>query len=399
MSSFEEVLCSMRLNESRFLGLLENLIGVSKGLQNNPAQGLIPQEDLASDFVLDVLKPFSEECGGPLKVERISFVEGRGNVIITYPGTTSKICSFVGSHLDVVPANADSWERDPFKLVVEGDLLYGRGTTDCLGHVAALTDIMATLAEKRPILETSVVVVFIANEENSIFPGIGVDQLAREGYLDHLRNGPLFWIDSADTHPCIGTCGVAQWQLKVNGKLFHSGLPHKGINSIELAMDAVSYIQKQFYRDYPRHEKEIEYNYVVPSSCKPTQISTANGSINQIPPYCIVEGDMRITPFYDIKDVMQSFEKYVAEINSNPSLLESSEIRSAHSKYVLPDEAKQGIVTVTWLTPGENGVACNLDSPGYRALVEATKKVLDEVKPYSIGGTFCGNIFDMYGPE
>ena len=27
--------------------------------------------------------------------------------------------TFVGSHLDVVPANSETWERNPFKLVVE----------------------------------------------------------------------------------------------------------------------------------------------------------------------------------------------------------------------------------------------------------------------------------------
>ena len=47
-------------------------------------------------------------------------------------------CSFVGSHLDVVPANPETWEVDPFKLTVDGDKLFGRGTTDCLGHVAMI---------------------------------------------------------------------------------------------------------------------------------------------------------------------------------------------------------------------------------------------------------------------
>jgi acetylornithine deacetylase len=70
-------------------------------------------------------------------------------VIIKYPGVTDKIVSFVGSHLDVVPASPSSWERDPFTLFREGDLLFGRGTTDCLGHVAMLTDFFATLAEAR----------------------------------------------------------------------------------------------------------------------------------------------------------------------------------------------------------------------------------------------------------
>ena len=124
-------------------------------------------------------------------------------MIIKYPGTTDKICSFVGSHLDVVPANPASWERNPFVLTVEGDTLYGRGTTDCLGHVALLTDLLCTLAENKPVLKTSIVVVFIVNEENSSFVGLGVDQLAKEGYLDALKSGPLFWIDAADSQVLI----------------------------------------------------------------------------------------------------------------------------------------------------------------------------------------------------
>ena len=50
-----------------------------------------------------------------------------------------QIVSFVGSHLDVVPANAEKgWDRDPFKLFIDGDDLYGRGTTDCLGKTHSL---------------------------------------------------------------------------------------------------------------------------------------------------------------------------------------------------------------------------------------------------------------------
>jgi len=76
-----------------------------------------------------------------------------------------------------------------------------------LGHVALLTDFLISLAESKIQLETTIVVIFIANEENSTFVGIGVDQLAKEGYMDELKSGPLFWIDSADSQPCIGTAG------------------------------------------------------------------------------------------------------------------------------------------------------------------------------------------------
>jgi len=90
--------------------------------------------------------------------------------------------------------------------------LYGRGTTDCLGHVAVLTDFFLHLATTKPQLKHSIVAVFIANEENGTFVNIGVDQLAKDHYLDDLKNGPLFWIDAADKHPCQGTAGVITWQ-------------------------------------------------------------------------------------------------------------------------------------------------------------------------------------------
>ena len=72
------------------------------------------------------------------------------------------IMSFVGSHLDVVPANPETWDRNPFKLVREGDRLYGRGTTDCLGHVALITQLFIQLAEKKVQLNTNLVAIFIA---------------------------------------------------------------------------------------------------------------------------------------------------------------------------------------------------------------------------------------------
>ena len=49
----------------------------------------------------------------------------------------------------------------------------------------------------------------------------------------------------------LGTASAAMWTLRAEGRLFHSGLPHKGINSLELAMEAIAYIQSKFYQDYP----------------------------------------------------------------------------------------------------------------------------------------------------
>ncbi|CAI5499020.1 unnamed protein product [Closterium sp. Naga37s-1] len=338
-----QAILDWQLDEDRFVGLLEKLINEARYLQNNPPE-CVPKEDRAVRHVLDVLQPYSEEEGGPLHIQHVSYVEGRGNLIITYKGShPSNVLSFVGCHMDVVTANPDDWDFDPFTFSRDGDKLRGRGTTDCLGHVALVTELMRQLAVCRPELGATVVAVLIANEENATVKDIGVDGLVKAGLLDHLRNGPLFWVDTADKQPCIGTGGMLAWKLKAFGKLFHSGLPHKAINPIELAMTALAEIQTRFYRDFPPHEMEKTYGFATPSTMKPTQWSYPGGSVNQIPGECTVAGDCRITPFYELE----------LEIAEGPM----------------------------------KGVACNLDSPGYHALVTATKEVMGECKPYSITGS------------
>jgi len=47
------------------------------------------------------------------------------------------------------------------------------GTTDCLGHVALITEVMLQLGMHKPQLHRSVCAVFIANEENGAVAGIG----------------------------------------------------------------------------------------------------------------------------------------------------------------------------------------------------------------------------------
>ncbi|KAG5592598.1 hypothetical protein H5410_043112 [Solanum commersonii] len=372
------------LNKDSFVTLLGKLIGESKYVQNNPPE-LIPEEDRIVNHVLDTLLPYSTTTGGgPLIINHVTYKPNRGNLIVEYPGTQpGKILSFVGMHMDVVTANPDDWEFDPFSLSIDGDKLRGRGTTDCLGHVALVSELMRRLGETKPQLKSTVVAVFIASEENSSIPGVGVDALVKDGLLDKLKQGPLFWIDTADKQPCIGTGGSIPWKLHVTGKLFHSGLPHKAINPLELAMEALKEIQSRFYRDFPAHPKEQVYEFATPSTMKPTQWFYPGGGINQIPGECTVSGDVRLTPFYNVSDAMKKLQEYVDDLNAN---IEKLDGRGPVSKYVLPDENLRGRITISF-DEASSGVACDLNSRGFHVLCKATKEEVGHVKPYSITGT------------
>lgn len=376
----------MELNVERYLALLTKLIGDAKHVQNSPPK-FIPEEDKIIAHLMEVLAPHSEENGGVLKIQHVTFVEKRGNLILEYrPPTAKGTIAFVGSHLDVVPADPANWRADPFKLLVEGDVLYGRGTTDCLGHVALFADMFVQLAEQKPQLNVAVIAVLIASEESNVIPGVGVDMLMEKGYLDGIKDGPVYWVDSADSQPCIGTAAALTWKLRAEGKLFHSGLPHKGINSIELADEALAIVQRRFYEEHPPRAEEGEYRFATPSTMKPTQIRCSEGGLNQIPPWTEVQGDIRLTPFYSPAACASAVEGYVTELNGN---LGSIPTRGSVSKYELPDDPaiKRGNLELTWSGEAIKGVACNLESPGFGALRDAVEQVKGSVAPYSICGS------------
>jgi len=366
---------------------LASMLAHTQKLQNAPGLGLIPQEDLIADLVVDHLAPHSG-TNGPLKVRKVTYKAGRSNVIIEYPADPTlaagkdKVVSFVGCHMDVVPADPSVWKKvAPFKLTVDGDMLYGRGVTDCLGHVAMLTCLFKQLAVVAPKLAVSVMGVAISNEEASSEMGIGVDELVKRGELNRLKSGPLMWVDSADFGPTMGTGGAMTWELTAAGKLFHSGFPHKAINAIELGMEAVKYIQDRFYVDFPAGKQEEAYKFETGSSIKPTQISCPPGGTNQIPGSCTITGDIRLTPFFDVDVVKAKVASYVSDLDV------TTLPRRGWSHYELKHEELKGAVTLKWLGHPYKGVACNLQSLGYRALYGAIETVRGEVKPFSLTGS------------
>jgi len=384
------------LDKAAFTELLRKLIAEAKFLQNNPRLGVVPEEKRACRVVMQDLAPYSTANGGPLIVEELEYKPGRSNLKVTYPGSTDRTIAFVGSHFDVVPADPESWDKDPFQLTIDGDKLYGRGTTDCLGHVALITTLLMELGKTRPSLRRSIVVLFIAGEEGGV-AGIGVDECVNNGKLEEVKKGPVYWVDSADSQPCCGTSGMLSWSLKCSGRVFHSGFPQKGINSIELASECCAYMQQRFYEDFPPHPAEEAYQFSSGSNMKPTQIECAKGSLNQICPECTVSGDIRLSPFYEVEDVKKAIEQYVADLNSGDMQLLPT--RGKWSKFVLgtevmtqPGELRQGLVELKWQGDIETfrlyaGVAVTLDSEGHKALVQACRETYSVVKPFSVNGS------------
>ncbi len=374
------------LNTDAFLATLSELVALGPNLQNAPDVGLIPVERLAVEVVEARLRP--HEASGFLRLQRIADDPERPNLVVTVRGLGSGSLGFVGAHFDVVPADrqAEGWLTDPFTCVVEPDgTLRGRGVTDCLGHVALLTELLVALAERGQSPERSLTVVFISNEEETSIPGIGLEAVADAGALEPLRDGPLYWVDSADVGPTLGTGGIATWTLEVTGVGGHSGMPHNCVNALELAAKVSELLADWFRTAYPPHPSEAVWGYESPSSLKPTLLECDNRKITKIPGTARIEGDLRLTPFYDLDEAIAGAASFVAALDvrlqSEAQLAGFSRTRTASGQ-----AGSVRFIAGARRTPG---IACHLDSPGLAQLKSAIVAVSgpDALRPFSMTGS------------
>ncbi len=378
---------NLTFDKDHYIALLGKLIGLTDRLQNSPDAGLTPDESLAADVVLDHLKPHIDS--GFIKVERLAAegFEKRTSLVLTIEGSGEGTVGWIGAHFDVVPADkeAEGWEHDPFKLWVgEDGTLYGRGVTDCLGHVAVIADILGKMGDAGVRPKRTLKVVLIANEEEAPVSEYGLDYVADQGQLDDLKGGPLFWIDSADFGPTLGTGGTSQWRLEITGVTGHSGLTHNCVNALELGMAACLGMVAWFNDAFPAHPDEARYGFQTPSTLKPTVVEAANNKITKIPGDVAIEGDIRLTPFYSVADARQGAEEYIARINHG---IETGDLPASFPR-VRTQGGEPGSLKLIWKGRMMEGIACHLESEGLSALKTAIKRVRGEngLNPFSMTG-------------
>ncbi len=64
--------------------------------------------------------------------------DNRASLVIDIEGESDKTVAFIG-HIDTVPvSNPSTWKYDPFSAHIEGDLMYGRGTSDMKSGAACM---------------------------------------------------------------------------------------------------------------------------------------------------------------------------------------------------------------------------------------------------------------------
>ena len=71
------------------------------------------------------------------------------------------------SHMDVVTARREDWQRDPFQLVEEDGYFFGRGTEDVKSEIAVITATFLRLRAEEFVPARDLILVFTGDEETT----------------------------------------------------------------------------------------------------------------------------------------------------------------------------------------------------------------------------------------
>ena len=167
-------------------------------------------------------------------VTRIRAYEGdRAGLVATLGPDGAGIA--LSAHTDVVPAEGQDWTRPAFALTREGDRLFGRGTTDMKGYLAA----MLALADRAAgaVLKEPLKLVLSFDEEIGC---VGIQQMIE-------RVAPLigtpracFVGEPTQMQVAVGHKGKAALRAVCHGQNGHSALAPKFNNALHVACDFVN---------------------------------------------------------------------------------------------------------------------------------------------------------------
>lgn len=220
-----------------------------------------------------------------IKAQLLAGPEGdRANLFATI-GPSNVPGLVLSGHMDVVPAQEPQWSADPFRLRADGDKLFGRGTSDMKGFLAAALAIVPSLIALKPA--RPIHLAFSYDEEAGCR---GVPHLiARLPSLCALPAAAVIG-EPSGLRPILAHKGKAAARAEIHGRSGHSSRPDLGLNAIHAMARVIAAAV-----DAAAKQKDGPLDPVFEPPYSTIQIGTIRGgdALNIIPESCIVEIEAR----------------------------------------------------------------------------------------------------------
>ena len=213
----------------------------------------------------------------------------------------------LSGHTDVVPTDGQAWQSDPYRADIREGRLYGRGSADMKGFIAAVLAAAPAMVQaglKRPLH----IALSYDEEIGCLGAPVMIAELQKRGLTpEHCIVG-----EPTSMRMVVAHKGIHTFRCAVHGKAAHSSLTPQGVNAIEYAAKLIVFINELAGRLKARYDTDPDYD--VPFST--LSVNTIAGGIagNIVPQLCEFEFDYRNLPHMSPADITAPIEAHIREV-------------------------------------------------------------------------------------
>lgn len=273
--------------------------------------------------VAEIVKRELDQAGIPY--EEYALMEGRPNIIASLGKKNSPRSLLMPGHMDVVPAG-DGWDSDPYEVFEKDGRLYGRGTSDNKGQLAAIIiagQILKELGLDQQ-LDGELLIGALSDEEAHDADGIDYGI----GYLvdnDLIKPSMALIPDIGENMAFIDVAEKGRLVIKVIaiGKQAHGASPERGINAIYMMSKLLTRLEN------------LRFTYVEhPLLGAPTMnLGEIQGGAapNIVPGKCHIFLDIRSVPGMTKEQMLQELQHEIDQIDGGKFEMETISAAPAHA--------------------------------------------------------------------
>jgi succinyl-diaminopimelate desuccinylase len=266
----------------------------------------------------------------------------RWNIVARRDGRHSGECVHFNSHTDVVEVGR-GWSKDPFAGTLEGGKIYGRGTCDMKGGLAASIIAAEAFIETCPDYAGAIEISGTADEETGGYGGVAY--LAERGYFAPDRVQHVIIPEPLQKDRiCLGHRGVWWAEIETHGEIAHGSMPFLGDCAVRHMGAVLTEMETSLFPALATRSTDMP---VVPEGARQStlNINSFHGGQDENPPEftgfpspCVPDSarmviDRRFLIEEDFQDVQQEIHTLLERVKSQRETF-SYDIRDLH--HVIP---------------------------------------------------------------
>jgi acetylornithine deacetylase/succinyl-diaminopimelate desuccinylase family protein len=266
-----------------------------------PSRNPMDGEAGVAAYVADHLR------GLGLEVETAEVLPGRRNVVGRWRGAGGGPTLAFNTHMDTV-AEGEGWSRGPFDGTVVDGRLYGRGSVDAKGPLAAFLTAAEALVRSDVRLRGDLLVTAVVDEETC---STGARALVGDLGADLAVVG-----EPTELAVAIAHRGSFRPVIAVRGRTAHSSRPSEGVNAVYQALPVIDALRRYgegLSRSHP----------LCGSASAAVTLLHAGVGENVIPDRCEITLDRRLVPGEEEASVRTEIEGVVAGVRDRQPGLEA----------------------------------------------------------------------------